>query len=319
MFLAFKAFVKKQSGHQILKLRSDNGREYVNNNFINIFNEHGIQLQDTVPYTPQQNCVAERKNHTLKEMANDMLQSKGLSLNFWAKAINYAKYIVNHTHTKVLKNITQEEAWSSIKPDVSNFRVFGSEAWAHIPDEKDKALEPKSGKYDASEDDNPPPPSWDPPSAPQLPNWMHTTRDATGALAGDPIDQRCTHSQFDRSSSLLDQTSTNYNLNTFGETLGHLDWDTTMNEEYCSLLENDTWDLVPLPKRQKLVICKWVYRTKFGLNGKADKHKACLVAKGFSQVEGIDYTETFSHVARMNSIHLILSLVASFKWGVHQM
>eukprot|EP00253_Pinus_taeda_P007002 PITA_07002 len=149
---------------------------------------------------------------------------------------------------------------------------------------------------DAIEDENPPPPSWDPPSAPQLPKWMHTTRNAAGAPAGDPIDQRCTHSQFDRAFSLLDQTSTNYNLDTFGEALGHPDWDTTMNEEYCSLLENDTWDLVPLSKGRKLVRCKWAYRTKFGLDGKVDKHKSHLVAKGFSQVEGIDYTETFSHV-----------------------
>eukprot|EP00253_Pinus_taeda_P032377 PITA_32377 len=64
-----------------------------------------------------------------------------------------------------------------------------------------------------------------------------------------------------------------------------------MNEEYRSLLENDTWDLIPLPKGRKLVRCKWVCRTKFGPDGKIDKHKACLVVKGFSQVEGIDYTE----------------------------
>ena len=57
-----------------------------------------------------------------------------------------------------------------------------------------------------------------------------------------------------------------------------------MNEEYRSLLANDTWDLVPLPKGQKLVRCKWVYRIKFGPDRKVDKHKACLVAKGFSQV-----------------------------------
>eukprot|EP00253_Pinus_taeda_P003538 PITA_03538 len=92
-----------------------------------------------------------------------------------------------------------------------------------------------------------------------------------------------------------------------------------MNEEYRSLLANDTWDLVPLPKGRKLVRCKWVYRTKYGPDGKVDKHKARLVAKGFSQVEGIDYTETFSPVAKMNSIRLILSLAASFKWEVHQM
>eukprot|EP00253_Pinus_taeda_P001519 PITA_01519 len=92
-----------------------------------------------------------------------------------------------------------------------------------------------------------------------------------------------------------------------------------MNEEYCSLLENDTWDLGPLPKGRKLVRCKWVYRTKFGPDGKVDRHKAHLFAKGFSQVEGIDYTETFSLVSKMNSICLFLSLVAFFKWEVHQM
>ena len=84
-------------------------------------------------------------------------------------------------------------------------------------------------------------------------------------------------------------------------------------------MANDTWDLVALPKGQKLVRCKLVYRTNYGLDGKFDKHKARLVAKGFSQVEGIDYTKTFSLVAKMNSIHLVLSLAASFKWEVHQM
>eukprot|EP00253_Pinus_taeda_P016715 PITA_16715 len=92
-----------------------------------------------------------------------------------------------------------------------------------------------------------------------------------------------------------------------------------MNEEYHSLLANDTWDLVPLLKGRKLVRCKWVYRTKYGPDGKVDKHKARLVPKGFSQVEGIDYTETFSPIAKMNSIRLVLSLAASLKWEVHQM
>ena len=73
-----------------------------------------------------------------------MLQSKGLGLNFWEEAINCESYIVNHTPAKVLKNLTPEEDWSSIKPDVSHFLVFRSDAWAHIPDAKHKALEPKS-------------------------------------------------------------------------------------------------------------------------------------------------------------------------------
>ena len=65
-FLAYKAFVEKQSEHQIQWLRTDNGGEYVNNNFTNYCTTQGIQMQHIVPYTPQQNGVAKRKNHTLK-------------------------------------------------------------------------------------------------------------------------------------------------------------------------------------------------------------------------------------------------------------
>ena len=67
MFLDYKALhVEKQSGHQIIKLRSENGGEYVNNKFTTFCTEQGIQQHHTVPYTPQQNGVAERKNRTLK-------------------------------------------------------------------------------------------------------------------------------------------------------------------------------------------------------------------------------------------------------------
>jgi transposase InsO family protein len=145
-FLAYKGLVEKQYGHQIQRLRTDNGGEYVNNNFTSYFTTQGIQMQHNVPYTPQQNGVAKRKNRTLKEMANYMIQSKGLSLKYWAEAINCENYIVNHTPTKSLKNITLEKVWTKIKPDVSHFRVFHYIAWAHIPDEKRKALQPKSDK-----------------------------------------------------------------------------------------------------------------------------------------------------------------------------
>jgi hypothetical protein len=117
----------------------------------------------------------------------------------------------------------------------------------------------------------------------------------------------------------LSHFSETRDLETFVEASGHPDWDTTMNEEYRSLMVNDTWDLVPLPKGRKLVRCKWVYKTKYALDGSVERHKSRLVAKGFSQVEGIDYNETFSPVAKMNSNSLVLSLAALQKWEVHQM
>jgi hypothetical protein len=117
----------------------------------------------------------------------------------------------------------------------------------------------------------------------------------------------------------LAQVSETRDLETFVEASSHPHWDATMNEEYRSLMENDTWDLVPLPKGRKLVRCKSVYKTKYASDGSVERHKAQLVAKGFSQVEGIDYNETFSPIAKMNSTRLVLSLVASHKWEVHQM
>ena len=89
-----------------------------------------------------------------------------------------------------------------------------------------------------------------------------------------------------------------------------------MDEEYRSLMANNTWDLLPLPKGRKLVICKWVYRTKYASDGSVERLTARLVAKGFSQVEGIDYNDTFAPVAKMNSIHLVLSLTALHNWEV---
>ena len=62
-------------------------------------------------------------------------------------------------------------------------------------------------------------------------------------------------------------------------------------------MENDAWDLVPIQKGRKIFICKWVYRTKYASDGSIERLKARIVAKGFSQVEGIDYNETFAPVA----------------------
>jgi hypothetical protein len=92
-----------------------------------------------------------------------------------------------------------------------------------------------------------------------------------------------------------------------------------MQEEYNSLLKNQTLDLVPPPSGRKLVRCRWVYRTKSTVDGHISRYKAKLVAKGFQQVHGIDYDETFAPVVKMDSIRLALSIAASKGWEVHQM
>ena len=96
-------------------------------------------------------------------------------------------------------------------------------------------------------------------------------------------------------------------------------WQASMKEEFISLQKSNTWELVDLPPGRKLVQCKWVYKTKFDADGSPLKYKAILVAKGYSQVHGIDYNETFAPVPKMDSIRLALAITASKQWEVHHM
>ena len=75
-FCQYKALVEKQSGHYIKVLRTDRSGEYISNEFLQFCREHGIQNQFTIRYTPRKNCVVERKNRTITEMARSMLKAK---------------------------------------------------------------------------------------------------------------------------------------------------------------------------------------------------------------------------------------------------
>jgi transposase InsO family protein len=136
----FKDLVETQSGKKIKFLRTDNRGEYVNHEIHNLFHEAGIQLQHTVPYTLQQNEVAERKNRSLKEMASCMLHAKSLPQRLWAEALNCATYIQNRSPHISVKDKTPYEAWSGLKPEVTRFCIFGSCAWAWIPSERGRHL-----------------------------------------------------------------------------------------------------------------------------------------------------------------------------------
>ena len=97
-----------------------------------------------MPYTPQQNGVAERKNIDLKEMETYMLEANDLNPNLWNQAKKCVAYIKNRDTHIYLDVKTPYEAWFGHKPSVSHLRVFGSKAWDKIPPEKRKALKPQS-------------------------------------------------------------------------------------------------------------------------------------------------------------------------------
>ena len=86
-----------------------------------------------------------------------------------------------------------------------------------------------------------------------------------------------------------------------------------------SMKENHVWKLVELLKRHKTIGNKWVFIVKRKADGTIERYKACLVAKSYTQKEGIDYDETFSSIVRFASIHLILAIVVSLDLELHQM
>ena len=95
-------------------------------------------------------------------------------------------------------------------------------------------------------------------------------------------------------------------------------WELAMKVEMDSLKQNQTWDLVQLPKGKKALPCKWVYRLKITRDAKT-RHKARLVAKGFKQEYGVDFDEIFSPVVKMTTLRTLLALVASEDMELVQM
>lgn len=144
-FLEWKALVEKATKRKIRTLRTDNGGEYTSSQFADYLKVEGIRHELTVPKTPQQNGVAERLNRTLVEMARSMLLDSKLPKKFWGEAISTAVYLKNRTPVKAL-NKTPFEVWHGKKPKVSHLRVFGSDAYAHVPRDERAKFDTKTRK-----------------------------------------------------------------------------------------------------------------------------------------------------------------------------
>lgn len=145
-FKLFCAQLHRETGNTVKVVRSDRGSEYVSREFRAYLDEKEIAQDLTTVYTPEQNGAAERDNRTILEAARSMLFAANIHERFWGEASNTAVYILNRTATRTLDGVTPYEAWHKVKPSVSHIRIFGCDAYVHVPKELRHKLSRKSKK-----------------------------------------------------------------------------------------------------------------------------------------------------------------------------
>ena len=127
-----------------------------------------------------------------------------------------------------------------------------------------------------------------------------------------------TQKLFEPLKALVHKLSADGVPDTVSEAMNNPKWIQAIEEEMKALQKNDTWALVPLPEGKKTVGCRWVFSVKHKADGSVERYKARLVAKGYTQTYGVDYHETFSPVAKLNTVRVLISLAANLDWPLHQ-
>ncbi|KRZ88014.1 Retrovirus-related Pol polyprotein from transposon TNT 1-94 [Trichinella sp. T8] len=389
-FKDFIAIVERQTSKRVKCLRTDNGREYVNNMFAEFLMRIGIRHERTIPETPQQNGVAERMNQTFVEKARTMLIDANLSPDLWAEAVGTANYLRNRCTTKALRKMIPEEAWSGRKPNLAHLKVFGCLAMVHVPSGQRKKWNPKSeerifvGYCETSKgyrtvdcktkkmyvtrdvkflesrfpctqaskeestnslmnpdvgeeavivwtsqdsgstemDPNPSvPPKVDTDSDESIGQSPQPSAKTSPEQLRRPLRDRFPNRNIFNSDFLLFQAQVREQSDpiSYEEAVNRPDakeWLKAINEELASHRENQSWEPAVLPPHKKAIKSKWVFKTKYKEDGTIEKRKARLVARGYSQVQGIDYEDTFAPTLGYSSLRYLLSLAAKYNLEV---
>ena len=103
------------------------------------------------------------------------------------------------------------------------------------------------------------------------------------------------------------------------EALQDESWVEAMHDELLQFQRNDVWTLVPRPEGEHIISTKWIFHNETDENVNLIRNKAWLIAQGYSQMEGVDYDETFAPVAHMESIKILLALACQLKFKLYQM
>ncbi|KAK1614438.1 hypothetical protein QYE76_019955 [Lolium multiflorum] len=327
IFIDFATEVQRQHNLLIMAIRSDNGSEFKKYTLNDFLSDEGIRHQYSAAYTPQQNGVAERKNRTLMDMARSMMAEYKSRYNFWAEAISTACHSSNRLYLRKGLNKTPYEILTGNKPNISYFKVFGYQA--HEIEQPQAIEEAQVQGQDGDPNDQvdqvtPPRPRK---TKEEIEARRLARRERNLELRGHTHDKVL--------GDVRAKVSTRRQLANFShhhayislvepkkvfEALEDSDWLEAMHEELNNFKRNKVWTLVKKPKECRNVIgTKCIFKNNQDEFGNVVRNKARLVAQGFSQVEGIDFGETYAPVARLESIRILLAYASHHNFKLQQM
>ncbi|KAK9732218.1 Reverse transcriptase (RNA-dependent DNA polymerase) [Popillia japonica] len=267
----------------------------------------------------------------------------------WPEAVNCALYVLNRTPNSQISKKTPFEAWAGRKPDLEHIRVFGSVAYTHVPDQRRSKLDVKSRKlilvgYDGESNNYR---LFDPMlkvikiqtersyMSFEFENAnVKDNGDIASERSGDKEEEEYLEEiELEQVPNLRPRQNIKppkrYELNlvetdipqTYEEAMKSSDsinWHKAIDEELSALDRNETWEMVPTPDDKNIIRYKWVFKVKKKPSGDVERCKARLCAKGFSQINGEDYRETYAPTARFDTVTMALANAAKEKHHIIQ-
>eukprot|EP00731_Ephydatia_muelleri_P034359 Em0056g18a len=340
-FKEFERCSTNECGLSIGIFQSDNGGEYISKEFEKFLLDKGIHHELSAPYSPAQNGVAERINRTLMESARTMMAQAGLSDKYWAEAVVTGTYLRNRVPTRSFKEKTTPfEKWKDkLSKKAEKLRFIGysfqTKAYRLINDDTGKIIVRRDVIFNESDF------QYDSTTGtvgaegitfkrdevviqeiPKEVEWPEQVQEEVELEQEQQEQEDAEQSRYPRrmriaptrygideyvGTVLMTQLEEPQSITEALESDLSEQWREAADSENQSLMQNETWERVELPKGRKPVGCKWVFKAKRGSDGKVQRFKARLVAKGFTQKHGIDYDETFSPVVRFTSVRTLLA------------
>ncbi|GJT49654.1 retrotransposon protein, putative, ty1-copia subclass [Tanacetum coccineum] len=307
-----------------------------------IHTDHGIIAHRTPLYTPQHNRVSERRNRTLLDMVRSMMSQTTLPKSFWDYSLESDARILNMVLTKIVDK-TPYEIRHGQAPKLSTDKSIGCPketiGYSFYNPSENKVFVAQNAEFfesnlidqDASgsledleiiqeEDTNP---SLDT-------SLNHEEDDQEIDKPQSDINPICrsTTTRHPRDRLCLYIDAEEHELGDLGEPANYkatlLDneskkWLADMNVEMQSMKENDIRELIELPPNAKTVGHKWLFKKKTDMDGAVHTFKSRPLAKGFTQTYGVDYEETFSPVADIRAIRILIAIATFYDYEIWQM